>query len=236
MDIISILWQLGILSAILVFGIKIGLASGLSHLNKKYAFTIAISYGLGVLTFSKIAEMYSSQLSLMLNTYNTWFFLIMASIMIISGLFTIREWKIHDKNTTTATCLAVIAPCPCCFGSIIASILMLAPIVGMGTFVLSQYVALALSLTIIATYFLSHIITKVISKPYPIILGNFMFFLGLYFLASSLILPNIYQALEQNFSQITIESVDSLTLILVVFILILIVGIFLNRRNSLFNS
>ena len=236
MDIISILWQLGILSAILVFGIKIGLASGLSHLSKKYAFAIAISYGLGVLLFSKVAEIYSNELSQMLNTYNTWFFLIMATIMIISGLFTIREWKIHDRNTTTATCLAVIAPCPCCFGSIIASILMFAPIVGMGTFVLSQYVALALSIIIIATYFLSNIITKIISKPYPIILGNFMFFLGMYFLASSLILPNISQVLRQNFSQITIESTNSLTMIIVVFVLTLIVGIILNRRNNIFKS
>ena len=47
----------------------------------------------------------------------------MALIMIIAGLFTIREWKVHNHNTSTATSLAVIAPCPCCFGSIVASIL-----------------------------------------------------------------------------------------------------------------
>lgn len=39
-------------------------------------------------------------------------FLIMAVIMIIAGIFTIREWKMHNKTASTATCLAVIAPCP----------------------------------------------------------------------------------------------------------------------------
>ena len=31
----SVLWQFGILAAILVFGIKVGLASGLANLSKK---------------------------------------------------------------------------------------------------------------------------------------------------------------------------------------------------------
>lgn len=60
MDIVSILWQIGILSAVLVFGIKIGLSMGLSNLKKRYVFTIAIGYGLGVLLFSKIVENYST--------------------------------------------------------------------------------------------------------------------------------------------------------------------------------
>lgn len=236
MDIVSILWQVGILSAILVFGIKIGLASGLSHLSKKYAFTIAILYGLGVLAFSKIAEIYASEISNMLNNYNTVFFLVMATIMIISGIFTIREWKIHDRNTTTATCLAVIAPCPCCFGSIIASVFMYAPIVGLGTFALSQYVAVALSLIILITYFLSHIVVKFIDKPYPIVLGNFMFLLGMYFLASSLILPNISQAVQNEFGQITIESTLYLSIILILFMIILLFGFVLNKRSNILNT
>ncbi len=35
MDMMSVLWQFGILAAILVFGIKVGLASGLANLSKK---------------------------------------------------------------------------------------------------------------------------------------------------------------------------------------------------------
>ena len=235
MDTISILWQIGILSAILVFGIKIGLASGLSNLNKKFAFTIAIGYGLGVFILSYIAGFYSDALTSMVYDYNTWFFLVMASIMIVSGAFTIREWKVHDKNTTTATCLAVIAPCPCCFGSIIVSVLFFAPIVGMRSFVLSQYVALALTIIILTTYFLSRFVVKLVQTPYPIILGNFMFFLGLYFLASSLLLPNISSVLEAQMGQITISSPESLLMILTAFVVLIIIGIVLNKKDTLLN-
>ena len=94
----------------------------------------------------------------------------MASIMIIAGLFTIREWKVHDKNTTTATCLAVVAPCPCSFGAIIASVLIVAPTVGFSFMGLSKYVAAALLVVMIVTYFVSNTIIKFIDKPYPIVL------------------------------------------------------------------
>ena len=35
MDMMSVLWQVGIFASVLVFGIKIGLASGLANLSKR---------------------------------------------------------------------------------------------------------------------------------------------------------------------------------------------------------
>ena len=45
MDTISMLWQFGILAAVLVFGIKLGLAVGLANLSKKYLATVCAGYG-----------------------------------------------------------------------------------------------------------------------------------------------------------------------------------------------
>ena len=115
MDIMSVLWQFGIFASVVIFGIKIGLASGLADLSKKLFAGICISYGAGIIIISYIASFFTDQLVQAIYGYNTMFYIIMASIMIIAGLFTIREWKIHDKNTSTATSLAIIAPCPCCF-------------------------------------------------------------------------------------------------------------------------
>ena len=50
MEIFNILMQVGVLSAVLVFGIKVGLASGLANLSKKYLAAICIGYGAGILT------------------------------------------------------------------------------------------------------------------------------------------------------------------------------------------
>ena len=152
MDTISMLWQFGILAAVLVFGIKLGLAVGLANLSKKYLATVCVGYGAGVLILAEISSHYANEITDLIYTYNSLFFIIMAVIMILAGIFTIREWKVFEKNTTAATCAAVIAPCPCCFGSIVVSILLVAPTVGLGAVDLSKYVALALVLTIVVTY------------------------------------------------------------------------------------
>lgn len=236
MDIVAILWQLGVLSAILVFGLKIGLASGLANLSKKALATIVINYGIGVLIITLIASYYSSQITEIMYTYNSGFFLIMAAIMIISGVLTIREWKIHEKNTSKTAAIAIIAPCPCCFLSIVVSILVVAPTIGLTPFNLSQYAALALMIVIIAAYFGANIFNKIVKKPYPVVLGNFMFFLGLYFLISSLILPNISSVLANPMGKISIESTSSLIIAFLLFIGLLIAGRIINKKISNLNN
>ena len=233
MEIFSILMQVGILSAVLVFGIKVGLASGLANISKKYLAAICIAYGAGVLILSNVASYYTSQLTNLIYTYNFGFFIIMAAIMIVAGVLTIREYKVHNKNTTAATCMVVIAPCPCCFGVIIATILLLAPTVSIGVFILSEYVAVALVATILISYFASNTIVKFIKKPYPIILGNFELFLGVYFLLSAIVLPNIATALSKQFSGINIQSFNSLFMFIVLAIVLVIIGYIMTKKSTL---
>lgn len=232
MDMMSILWQVGILAAVLVFGIKVGLAAGLANLPKKLFAIICIGYGGGVLIISAIASLYADQLVQIIYGYNSIFYIIMALIMILSGLFTIREYKVHNKNTSTATSLAVIAPCPCCFGSIVASILIVAPTLGIGSFQLSWYAAAALVIVIVVTYFASNTIVKYINKPYPIILGNFMLLLGAYFLLSAIVIPNIAGSLSKDFGQLSIASPQSIVTVVVAIVILVIVGIFLNKQSK----
>lgn len=232
MDIVSTLWQLGILAAVLIFGIKLGLATGLANFSKKYLATVCVGYGGGVLILSYISSFFASQITDLIYTYNFEFFLIMAVIMILAGIFTIREYKVYERNTAAATCMAIVAPCPCCFGSIIVSILLVAPTVGLGAVNLSVYVAIALVLTIILTYYASNYFVKLINKPYPIVLGNFMFFLGIYFLLSSLFLPNITSMLGNTLGAITIESVDSLSITVIGIVILMVIGLIYSRKRS----
>ena len=232
MDMMSVLLQFGILAAILVFGIKVGLASGLDILSKKLLAFICIGFGGGVLLISAVASLYAEQLTQAIYSYNSIFYIIMALIMIIAGLITIREYKVHDHNTSTATSLAVIAPCPCCFGSIVASILIVAPTIGVGAFYLSWFAAAALVAVIIITYFASNIVVKYTSKPYPIILGNFMLLLGAYFLLSAIVIPNIAGSLSKDFSSLTMSSPESVIAIVVMLIVLVALGIFLNKKSK----
>lgn len=232
MDMMGVLWQFGILAAILVFGIKVGLASGLANLSKKLLAIICVGYGGGVLLISAVASLYAEQLTQAIYSYNSIFYIIMALIMIIAGLITIREWKVHDHNTSTATSLAVIAPCPCCFGSIVASILIVAPTIGVGAFYLSWFAAAALVAVIIITYFASNIIVKYTSKPYPIILGNFMLLLGAYFLLSAIVIPNIAGSLSKDFGNLTMGSPETIIAVIVMVVILVIIGVFLSKRSK----
>lgn len=234
MDAISMLWQLGILSAVLIFGIKLGLATGLANMSKKYLALVSIGYGAGVLILTEIASFFTEQITDLIYTYNFEFFLIMAVIMILAGIFTIREYKVFERNTTAATCMAVIAPCPCCFGSILVSILLVAPTVGLGLFDLSIYVAAALVLTIVLTYFASNYLVRFINKPYPIVLGNFMFFLGIYFLLSAIFLPHITALIQNPMNAITINSIDSLSIAVIVVLAIMAVGGIISKKYTNF--
>ena len=232
MDMMGVLWQFGILAAILVFGIKVGLASGLANLSKKLLAIICVGYGGGVLIISAVASLYAEQLTQAIYSYNSIFYIIMALIMIISGLITIREWKVHDHNTSTATSLAVIAPCPCCFGSIVASILIVAPTIGVGAFYLSWFAAAALVAVIIITYFASNIIVKLTNKPYPIILGNFMLLLGAYFLLSAIVIPNIAGSLSKDFGELSISAPQSVIAVVIMIVALVIIGVFLNKKSK----
>ena len=235
MDVVSILWQLGILSAVLIFGIKLGLATGLANMSKKYLALVSIGYGGGVLILTEISSFFTEEITNLIYTYNFEFFLIIAAIIILAGIFTSREYKVFERNTTAATCMAVIAPCPCCFGSIIVSIMLVAPTVGLGLMDLSLVVAGALVLTIVLTYFASNYIVKFIDKPYPIVLGNFMFFLGIYFLISALFLPNITAMIQNPMGAITISSMDNVSIVLILILLVMLIGGIISKKNSNFD-
>ena len=232
MDILSALWQLGVFAAVILFGTKLGIASGLAKLSKRNLALLCLGYGGGIMLLSAIASFYTSQMTEIINNYNSIIYLVMAIIMIFSGIYTIKEWKKHERNTMRTTRMILIAPCPCYFGSILASIIMAAPTVGLGAFSLSQYVALAMVLVILIGYFASNLIVNFLKKPYPIVIGNFMLFLGIYFLLSSILIPNIIQSFNQSMRSITIPSLGSLAIAFSLAIAIAIVGILLSRRND----
>ena len=232
MEILSALWQVGVFAAVILFGTKLGIASGLANLSKKKLALLCLGYGGGIMILSAIASLYTSQITNLINSYNSILFFIMAIIMITAGIYTIKEWKKHEKNTMRTTRMILVAPCPCYFGSILASIIMAAPTVGLGAFSLSQYVAVVMVLVIAIGYFASNLIVKFLKKPYPIVIGNFMMFLGIYFLLSSILIPNIIQVFNQSMKYMTIPSLSSLVFTFAIAIVIVAIGIIVSRKND----
>jgi predicted transporter len=229
---LELLWQMGILSAVLVFGIKIGLATGFAGLSKKAATAIAVSYGAGIFILTFLISGYTDMVYKLVYDYNFVIFLVMAVIIIYAGFHTIREWKVHRKNHAKASCAAMIAPCPCCFGAVVAAIILASPFIGVSTAFVGQYAAVFLSLTIMAFYLASGAIVKIAKKPYPILLGNFMLFVGFYFLASAIVIPNISTVLQSSMSPLDIPSVKTLICAFLCVIILAFAGFYITKKKS----
>lgn len=229
---LELLWQLGILSAVLMFGVKIGLAMGFAGISKKLAVVITTGYGAGIFILASLISGYTNILYKVVYDYNFVLFLIMSLIIIYAGLITIREWKVHRMNHAKATCAAMIAPCPCCFGVVLAAIVLVSPIIGASSAAIGEYTAVLLSLVIVVFYFASGAIVRISKKPYPILLGNFMLFVGFYFLASVILLPNISTVLQSPMKATNINSLTTLTYVVFFVIILMVLGFYRNKRQS----
>ena len=173
--------QYGILAAVLVFGVKIGLALGFSGIKRKNVGLILIGYAVGLILLSYLCQPFTQQVYDIVYGYSGAIFAVIAMIIVVTGFKTIYDWKVTEKDSGSATCMAVVAPCPCCFGAILASVILVAPIAGVSSVMLGSLSAIALVIVMGITYLLSSAIVKKINKPYPLVLGNFMIFIGIYF-------------------------------------------------------
>lgn len=82
MEILGLLWELGVFASVILFGTKLGIASGLAKLSKKNMALLCLGYGGGIMILSAIASLYTSKMTEIINNYNSIIYLIMAVIMI----------------------------------------------------------------------------------------------------------------------------------------------------------
>ncbi len=228
-----ILWQAGILSVILFFALKIGLAMAFAGISRKVASAVAVGYGFGILILARLASSYMNMLQKIVYDYGYVIFIAMSLVIFYAGIHTIREWKMHKKDKASACCVAMIAPCPCCFGAVVVAIILASPFIGASAFLIGKYAALFLSLTTIIVYLISGQIVRFLNKPYPVLLGNLMLIVGLYFLISGIIMPNINTVLTSKMGALSIPSVSMFFYALVLMLVLMIFGIYKTKRKSL---
>jgi predicted transporter len=231
---VDLLGKLGILSVVMVFGIKIGLAMGFAGLSKKVSAAIILGYGGGILLLTYIAGSFVDQIQGFVYTYSSVLGIVMAAIILYAGFHTLKEFKIHQKDSITATCMAMIAPCPCCFGAAVAAIIIAAPMIGASAFAIGEYAAVFLMVTMAVFYLISGLIGRALNKPYPILLGNFMLFAGFYFLTSAIVIPNISTVLTQQMSPIEIPDFWTFIYAVVTVVVLAGAGYYIARNRSPF--
>lgn len=229
---VELIWQLAIIGAVLVFAFLIGTASKFSGLKKKTVAILSLIYGAGILLISNFISGYSDLILVVIFEYSSLIFASIAIILILGGFNTIKNWKIQQKNQGKVTCAAMLASCPSGFGTILVATLMASPFIGISTAIIGRYVAIILALTIFGFYIASGPIMGYLKKPYPILLGNYMIFVGLYFLASAILVPNINKVLETPLEPLNVPSLSTLLYVLIMVGILMGLGIFINQKKS----
>jgi len=162
--------------------------------------------------------------------YSATIFAIIAAVILITGFKTIYDWKVTGKDSGSATCMAMVAPCPCCFGAILATVIMVSPMAGVSSLALGSLSSVALVIVMGITYFLSTKIVEKINRPYPLVLGNFMIFMGLYFILCLMILPNMVYATAG--ATIEIKSLITVLEITIVGVILILIGAYYAKKRS----
>jgi predicted transporter len=80
-------------------------------------------------------------------------------------------------------------------------------------------------------YFASGAIVRIVKKPYPILLGNFMLFAGFYFLASTILLPNINAVIQSPMRPTNINSVTTLSYVAILVVILIVIGFYRTKKQ-----
>ena len=94
------------------------------------------------------------------------------------------------------------------------------------------FTAIFLSLAITAFYLAFSKVLRIFKKPCPLLLGNFMLFVGLYYLAFAIIFPNITAVLSSKMNLIDIPSVWTLIYAFITVIVLSVIGFFTAKKHS----
>lgn len=229
---LELIWIVGIILTVLVFGIIIGLIVAFKNISKVFAVTLAIEYGMGVLILTNLAFIYFNIAYKFVNDYNFSIFAAISIILIFTGFYTLKKWRGHCENNVNILRLPLVVLLPCCWGAVIADIVLASPFIEVSAAFVGQYAAVFLSLTILAFYFASGAIIRVLKTPYPVLLGNFMLFFGLYFLASAIVIPNISAALQSPFKPMNMPSIETVGCTVIFVVLLAFIGFYMTKKQS----
>ncbi|MBI4814125.1 MAG: hypothetical protein HY802_07595, partial [Methanobacterium sp.] len=174
----ELIWECLIISIVLLFGINIGLAMGLTKIPKNILLSVSLLYG-AILFILNLMTWFVTPLYNFTNEYISLIIGLIGVITILTGIHTIIKWrkdgKVHDLLLSKATVCSSI----CCFSGFTFTAILLSKT--MESFYLEFSIIMALALIVIMIFFYSFSkFLRHAERPYPVLLGNFMILNGFY--------------------------------------------------------
>ncbi|CEG12129.1 conserved membrane hypothetical protein [groundwater metagenome] len=180
---------LGVVIGLIIFALKSALACGFVALQRKEIIGIASIYFISAVLMSNLIGRVSEELTETLLNYGVMFHIIIALLLIIFGLYTIRKWAYGRCDMSRKTFLVMALPCPACLTAIFMSCSFLV-LLGMQSTIVGILVGSVFFVSIAAISFA----TRKFGFGSPTGLGSIMVFFGFFYLFSILLIPSYLQA------------------------------------------
>ncbi|WP_250869480.1 DUF2162 domain-containing protein [Methanococcoides seepicolus] len=171
-----ILTVVGILMAILLFGVKTGIGCGFSNRSLKSILLLASSYLiLSIVLGSLIGYVDQSNLDIIASMGMSLHVLV-ALLLIGAGIYTQKQWNC-GCDVSHRTFLVISLPCPVCLTALFISCMLLASYIDMSGTLIGLLVGVVFFISVVST----SLLCKKLGKT-PETLGNIMMILGIYYL------------------------------------------------------
>lgn len=201
----------GLLAAALILSIKTGLVLGASWLSARALVLTAAGFG-GALFFLTITFAGRQHLLVeMIDRYTFTGAVLVALALIYLGL---QDPAFTVANSTgfrgRLSCFLGFLPCPFCMAALAFSVIIMAPLLGVGVPALGRTTAAIYTILAIAVAFGSKKLIKAARWSPIAVFNQLLFFAGVLTLAFALTIPNFVQAMTMPMSPVEVPSPEIL--------------------------
>lgn len=225
----ELIWECLIISIILLLGINIGLAMGLKQVPKEKVLSISMLYGAILFTLGVIAN-YATPLYDVINEYIPLLMGIIGIVIILSGIYTIIDWKRDKGRNHPFASTATLSSSLCCFAGVIFTSILLYKDLEVNFLLISIMIAVP-SIVLIMVFYLFSNFLRHAERPYPVILGNFMILNGFYFLIAALFIPSIKSMVSIQTSPLSIGASTNMVFLIMAGAGVFLIGVYLAREG-----
>lgn len=218
----------GVLIGILIFSLKVSMGCGLASLTRREMLSIAagylvISLFMGLATQLLPDDIFSAAISAGMAIH-----LVVALLLIALGVMTAKKWNAHHDDISRKTFWVLSMPCPACLAASFISCSFMASLMKLSAWKVGILVGLIFFISIVA---FSTALEWMNASPSA--LGNYMIFLGLFYILSIMLIPAYISSQKISFqaSSISLDQIIPSYLLIVS----LVAAGFLSRRMGVLN-
>lgn len=217
----NILWSVAFIVSILIFSVIIGLFINCNIDSKRNLAKLSIVSFISVGIFVYLISIFKIQLDSLIGEYNYILLFLIAFLLMAIGYIILKQ-KDYKKTFLKVLLLSYV--------SFILSMMICIgfgeSIFGLDDLQISLFTTVVFNLLIIG---ISYVKINYTYRNF----GSMYFILGIYCLMISLLLPNIISLNMSDMKPINIVSIDSAAFSFVLLVIIVVLGLFYYKKNSL---